>query len=386
MKRIVIIFNVMLVIIMASTTVCYGQEQSVIEEIQRKLKFSSHNEKVEYYNSDKDILKLQTTELLEEVLNYEMLVDIYSYDSVYDGIKAVSKQYTGLEELLSRKDLEKTLLNKYENMDMKYNTTESNSVAQIQNFIEDIKCGVTSEDDTENVYRETSNTFRTIVAVDFIESLIIRPEYVNQLNDSEKKDLVSTIDKQWEEKKNSNIFSEDRNEIYYASINLGTEEILDNSIAIKEATTQKTIYTPKGTPVTVICYSYWGDKKSEEVTAEFVKQYPRALLLANANNCYNCHSYAFVSASSHNVFWLNNPLPFLSDKSYVLVGNSPTAKEQKALWFENGINWEHSGIVDAYSGGVVRVVSKWGQGPLMKHSTTDCPYGSDTVKYYKKNY
>ena len=111
MKRIVIIFNVMLVIIMASTTVCYGQEQSVIEEIQRKLKFSSHNEKVEYYNSDKDILKLQTTELLEEVLNYEMLVDIYSYDSVYDGIKAVSKQYTGLEELLSRKDLEKTLLN-----------------------------------------------------------------------------------------------------------------------------------------------------------------------------------------------------------------------------------------------------------------------------------
>ena len=389
MKKNMRIFMLVLIMIISNVTICSANGQIVTEQVESIMNLPSHSEKVEHYNCNKESLNKNTDELLRQVLNYGLLVDIYAYDNTYDGIMAVSQQYDALKELLLRDDLEKTLLKFYENVDVKYNSNDNGrSLQVIQNVIQKVKNGAIStiDEKSEQIYKKSSVEFKKIATIDILENLLIQPKYIGQLTDEEKNKLVLVVDKKWKEKENSNLFKTDRNQIFHSAVKNRVKVILNKSKVFKTATNEKQIKTPKGSTVTVICNAYWGDKKSNTITNEFVKKYPSALLLSKATNCYNCHSYALVSASSHNIFWLNNPLPYLSDKSYVLVGNYPTAKQQKALWFTNGILWEHSGIVDAYSGGVVRFVSKWGQGPLMKHSTKDCPYQGDTIKYYKKKY
>jgi hypothetical protein len=60
----------------------------------------------------KDILKSMTTRaLVETVLTYPLLIDMYAFNTEYIGYKAVSSNFYGLPELASRTDAITTLKN-----------------------------------------------------------------------------------------------------------------------------------------------------------------------------------------------------------------------------------------------------------------------------------
>ena len=48
------------------------------------------------------------------VMNYPLLVDLYSYSSVAEGIRAVINDFNGMQELIARPDLPKELISCYE--------------------------------------------------------------------------------------------------------------------------------------------------------------------------------------------------------------------------------------------------------------------------------
>lgn len=61
-----------------------------------------------------DVLEqLSTEELVETVLDYPFLIDMYAYDSFEQGFSAVSSNFNGLKELLKREDAASKLLEKY---------------------------------------------------------------------------------------------------------------------------------------------------------------------------------------------------------------------------------------------------------------------------------
>lgn len=145
------------------------------------------------------------------------------------------------------------------------------------------------------------------------------------------------------------------------------------------------IKTPNGTLVDFMIRGEQLEKEDKNAWNEFLKDnYPNATKLREATTNYNCHSYAWHLQTLPNVFWINDPSPYMTDGSYAYVGTSPTANKQK-VFYDYGDN-AHSGIVTNYK--TQQITSKWGEGPLVSHNVYDCPYfyiplNPDMIVYYK---
>lgn len=136
-----------------------------------------------------------------------------------------------------------------------------------------------------------------------------------------------------------------------------------------------TVYTPNSTAVTVIVRT-WELSSSEisSLNSLATSEHPNATLLRSSTRKYNCHSYAWYSQSSSNYRWMNDPSSYWEDDSYQGYCASPPYINSK-VYYPCG---DHSAIV--YSSTLFN--SKWGPGPLMRHTPSDCPYTSSSLQYY----
>lgn len=135
------------------------------------------------------------------------------------------------------------------------------------------------------------------------------------------------------------------------------------------------VYTPNGSAVSAYYMTYelsTSERNSLDSTTQ--SAYPNATLLRSSSRKYNCHSYAWYSQSSSNSIWIDDPSTYWEDYSYSGYCSSWPYSGSK-VYYQYG---NHSAIV--YSG--LTFTSKWGQGPLMRHSSTYCPYTSSTLYYY----
>lgn len=91
--------------------------------------FVSHQEMVDACQlSDHEIKKMSTEKLLSAYLNYPLLGDMYAYSTTEAGFNALRKQCNVLDELLSRKDTGKVILNKYKSVEL-YDSNTIDSAA-----------------------------------------------------------------------------------------------------------------------------------------------------------------------------------------------------------------------------------------------------------------
>ena len=92
----------------------YSDEYSVSLYSDKWKKFKSHAEMVKNCQlEDEKIQRMSTNELFNVVMAYPLLIDVFLYDDIDQGIKSVSQQYNGLRELLKRDDLQDVLYHKY---------------------------------------------------------------------------------------------------------------------------------------------------------------------------------------------------------------------------------------------------------------------------------
>jgi len=327
--------------------------------------YKTHNEMLEACTVPDEILENATTEqLLDMVLDYPLLCDIYAFDTVEQGVAVVASQFNGFAELIKREDLSDVVLERYIDAD-------------IQNGTKNLK---------EN--------FNKVSAVVVMEDLLAQKDMISDLTLKEKEELANAIEEKTVEKKDRNIFYGNVTTFYDIAAKNGVKEELglkDTKDLVhdeEQASSNKgTVKTPKGTKVTVYKYTYKGKSWADSVTNRYVKAYPHAKKLGDADNRYNCHSYAWYSASTSNRYWMNSPKPYVEDGSYKCIGNSPTAVGQKVVYKDQSYvpmdNWIHSGIT-VNTSSIIK--SKWGQGPLMQHGILYSPYNGQftTIDYYKK--
>jgi len=100
--------------------------------------------------------------------------------------------------------------------------------------------------------------------------------------------------------------------------------------------------------------------------------YPNATRLRSATYKYNCHSFAWYSDSPSNIWWMNDPSPYMTDGSYTQYPNPAISRK---IYYPMPGN-EHSGVITAVSGSIITVTSKWGAYGLYMHSHIYCPYFS----------
>lgn len=132
------------------------------------------------------------------------------------------------------------------------------------------------------------------------------------------------------------------------------------------------------------------DDLIQSLNAYYCRIHPNAVYLSSSTSSYNCHSYAWYMSdrSSSSPCWINrdcfnendsyNLEKFWTNDYYHEISYHPQAPK---LYFEDV---DHSIVYEPdpnYPG--LDFVSKWGDGPKMRHSLFDCPYpGMANGRYF----
>lgn len=137
-------------------------------------------------------------------------------------------------------------------------------------------------------------------------------------------------------------------------------------------------YTPNGTRVSFIYNLSWADhgyteSEAHEINEQFKASFVNATPLRDENPAYNCHSYAWYSTSSGNLYWLNQGGASLYKESYT---ETTTPRSGDKVWYGPA---DHSAIYYRNS----MVTSKWGVLGLFRHDISYCPYSSSNVSYWR---
>jgi len=271
----------------------------IVPEMAEWAELKSLSEMIEVCQIPENILNNMTTEaLIETVINYPLLINMFAYDKPQQGFKEVSSYFNGLQELVNRDDVSPKLETFVSRMSVKKDYSSLNSV----------------------------------LARVIMENLQIRDDVADML----------------------------RLEYHYN-------------------------YTPNGTRVQFIYNLTWADhgitaEYADQLNEEYKLRYKNATPKREENPAYNCHSYAWYSTSSGNLYWLNGGYAayYMSDGSYTEV---TSAKSGDKVWYGSS---DHSAIVSSVSGGTVTVISKWGALGLFEHSVEHCPYSSSNVSYWRR--
>ena len=165
-----------------------------------------------------------------------------------------------------------------------------------------------------------------------------------------------------------------KNRYYIVLVICATFLLAKNSFA--QSTT--TVYTPNGSPVTVLVLAEMSQSQISATNAQAAAAFPNATIISNSSSKYNCHAYAWYMTECPGCppYWMNTPGDdkYWQDCSYIEVS---AAQAQKISYASD----DHSAVKSVVSG---KYESKWGAWPVMRHSPTDTPYNSTNLKYYLK--
>lgn len=277
-------------------------------------------------------LHVSTDELIELVLNYPYLVDLYtSNSSTMDAYESLRGSFNALIELEKRADASSLMLARLEK------TAASNNQSGM-----------------EQVYLQT---------------LLSLPLYFNKLSATETASYIQLVDK-LEVVAEISMTSSTENLV----VNAGTyasSEIAFTVNGFSYARSSTNDYTTSGTLVPL--YSATSDYTSAKKVsiAESTAEKYGIELLGNATSMYNCFSYAWYSASTSNQYWIANVYPYINDNHCNII-SEPTVGSI-AIYYDSSNSPVHAAIVTEINGGNVICKSKWGANGLFEHHIANVP-------------
>ncbi|MBH1939632.1 hypothetical protein I5677_01835 [Mobilitalea sibirica] len=292
------------------------------------------------------ILKaISSKELVTLVLNYPLIINLFAYNSYKIGIDTVAGYFNGLSELIHRDDIGDLLLDLYSEKEI-------------------------------NEDMDSSSYLQLCV----IEMLLAYKKIYQKLQGDRIIQLDYEVDQKQKQRKAAHIYRKTESIFRNMFHETGISSVREDGKLLET----DFILTPNGTKVKVLKLSDYSVAEKELCYKEFKKVYPNSAYVSPCTYNYNCHSYAFYQSSPDNIYWMNNPSQYFMDRSYLFVGNQPTANHQR-IFYDVPRN-THSGIVLDYKKNII--ISKWGSGPLVIHHYRDCPYYTsfdELINYYDRN-
>ena len=137
--------------------------------------------------------------------------------------------------------------------------------------------------------------------------------------------------------------------------------------------------TPGGNNVEVwVFYNDLSDTTKAYLNSYYSTAYPNATFVSTSTVRYNCHSFAwYSSAVATNIYWMPNPSYYMTDGSYSQTFSVLNAT--KVYYYSSS----HSALmyypVDTTNS---QVISKWGEGPLMIHAISYCPFSGGVTLWH----
>lgn len=155
--------------------------------------------------------------------------------------------------------------------------------------------------------------------------------------------------------------------------------------------------TPNGTLVAYITKTcdHENDSATYHATldAEYADEYG-ITIISNGSCKYNCHSYAWYSQSTSNIYWIEDPSAYMTDGSYsrVISGlgtfSSSVVLGDRVFYGSSSLPL-HSAIITSAAIDVplaTRIVtSKWGKLGVYRHTVSNVPkvYGTNVSAWHR---
>ena len=215
----------------------------------------------------------------------------------------------------------------------------------------------------------------------FLEHFVATKEFRNTLDDATSRKLEAFVKSKFIERMaEPDMFSETSLEPLRKMEAAPVISRTTPEIAPDAYLGSSTIYTLQGHYLAVDRYSEMSQYEINSVTNSLSRAYPNAQVVSPASARYNCHSYAWYSRSTSNPYWLNavnsngvlQLARYWTDDAYA----SCTESQAEFIYYANG---DHSAVMRPDG----KYISKWGRGPVMIHTATNCPYVTSGRQYYR---
>lgn len=176
---------------------------------------------------EEEIIKMSTDDLLQHVLNYPFMIDIFAFSSFAMGFEHVYDEFSAISALIARKDYGKVLIDAYSTLPV-----ETSSSAHTPEYSQNIR------------------------ELCVLEILIAQPEMTDVLSSTEIADLAAAADEKFKEKT-------DACEIYSDSITVFAQALNEHPESAIAAAVSSPVKTPGGSNVEVDDKSGVADYTSE---------------------------------------------------------------------------------------------------------------------------
>lgn len=316
---------------------------------------------------------LTTEELVDYAVNYPFLMDIFAYDNIADGMNHLARKSSVFEELFSRSDCYDELLTEYLNMEINYiDLTESDDACETKYdselFIEaymGLNYDLLSEDQAEKFVEEYGNKF-------------------SNMNGQCQESALSTLFYEAIEEKMGVIPESAISESVASKFVVPADTNADYKCNVCGASLSYKSITVNGK--TVYCYKWVsGGYTTSDITRldkYIANNYSSFSKVRSASSKYNCHSYAWYSTATSNVYWIEDPSPIYSNTSYWTAWRIPMRDLQSGdrITFWSGSTLLHSAIVNSSAA----CTSKLGHYGVYKTTISEMEsfYGSSTTQAY----
>ena len=291
-----------------------------------------------------DTLDLMTTDaLVDAVMEFPFLANVFIYENREIGFANLLNQCDALRELLTRADG--------------------------PNKLSDVYVSLTSTMETRT--SADYDTFGVQVLYPMILEIILG-----------QADVYSEMD--YPHQLSTEIAAADYNE--------NKISCLDETIAQSETVITRAVpETPNGTEVDYILrigLPQFTQAEKDAGNAYVESTFSILKVVSDPNRYYNCHSYAWHSTSTSNIYWINDPSPYMTDGSY---SERSSGRSGDKVFYDNPgtetsevtgeILGDHSAIIVRGSGSSAVVRSKWGELGVYEHYVNRSAYSGDKTDY-----
>lgn len=305
----------------------------------------SLNARFEYFNlPESQVMEMSTFELSQLVATYPLNYLVLAYNDPLTAVKLICDNCNIHKELVNREDAASALVNHFISHDC------------------------------------SAKQSLPITDYDFIDELFLEHFFLSGLIDifSEKELLLPAVSNKKELYKADSTMN---SSLTLSQLDALEQYLLipDNSLSFNSRS-EHTIYTPTFQSLIGLLLPELTQYQINYTNTYVQMCFPNAVFISNSSGIFNCHSYAWYNNSKYNYIWLNssmNDTPQLPKYWTPNCVYSSCLKDEAEKVFYSAS--DHSAIVL----GPDTVISKWGQGPIMKHTYEDCPYDTTNLQFFK---
>lgn len=370
-------------------------------------KYYSTAEKYAACQIPEEILSgLSTQELLELVIDFPLLINIYAYDSCEEGIREVAKYFNGMNELLKRYDCLDTVLEFYENYEIPQEKELDDEELLPENpSMEDYNKIV----ENESLMKRASNDARVMCILNLCEGIIEIASEEGRMTSQREKEATQIILQKNIEKQNSecvegiSVEYAKEDSLYYTwnqkykitSLFNDRDDLLIAAYSRNDGVDTRGVLTlPGGGSAFYTIHGIWSNISNSTVSS-YIQAYSTNKLknrsnavtcVQNGNTKYNCYNFAWLKDyGAYQNLW--KECDFDNDRAFRDSSVYRSSSSAGVGWVGSNVShavyvvdktveyWDNGGGGNYHSEPMVK--SKWGtSGPLMKHPLSLCPYPS----------